>query len=217
MASKNTQDRKSYGQLCPMATALDVIGDRWTPLILRELLGGPARFNELQQGLPGIAKNLLTSRLRRLEADGIIRRTTSHATTLYALTDQGATIRPVLEQLAFWGAKLTRPTPAEHNRSVRAIAMALQAILTRSAQATASEPLVIELEIDGEPVDMVLGPRPTATARPSTEPNARVQVAASTMAAFFGGASVDAELFILTAGDRAARTALLRTLGLKVS
>ena len=66
MPPKTSQGRKSYLQFCPVARALDVVGDRWTLLMLRELLGGPARFNELQAGLPGIAKNLLTARLRQL-------------------------------------------------------------------------------------------------------------------------------------------------------
>ena len=65
--------------MCPLSTALDFVGDRWTILILRELLGGSARFQELRDGLPGIASNLLTERLRRLESDGIIRRVRAHS------------------------------------------------------------------------------------------------------------------------------------------
>ena len=72
--AEHTSDRKSYEQVCPMATALDFVGDRWTILILRELLGGPARFQDLKDGLPGIAPNLLVERLRRMEGDGIVRR-----------------------------------------------------------------------------------------------------------------------------------------------
>ena len=94
-------DRKSYNQVCPTATALDFIGDRWTILILRELLGGAARFYELRDGLPGIASNLLTERLRRLEADGLVRQIHRHNTVLYALTEQGAAVRPILEELGF--------------------------------------------------------------------------------------------------------------------
>ena len=85
-------DRKSYNQVCPVATALDFVGDRWTILILRELLGGSARFQELREGLPGIASNLLTERLRRLEADGLVRQIHAHNSVLYALTEQGAGI-----------------------------------------------------------------------------------------------------------------------------
>ena len=89
MTAASAQNRKCYGQFCPMATALDVIGDRWTILILRELLGGAARFQDLHAGLPGIAKNLLTQRLRRLESDGILERVRSQGVVLYTLTAQG--------------------------------------------------------------------------------------------------------------------------------
>jgi DNA-binding HxlR family transcriptional regulator len=174
--ANSAQDRKGYGQFCPMAKALDIIGDRWTILLLRELLGGAARFHELQQGLPGIAKNLLASRLRRLESDGIIRRVRSQNTSLYALTERGAAARGTLEALAFWGSKLAPVTPPQHPRSVRAIAMALQAILSRAGDALPDARLVVELEVDGEPMRIVLDARPTATVATSTDPDARIRV-----------------------------------------
>jgi DNA-binding HxlR family transcriptional regulator len=196
-----------------MATALDVVGDRWTLLILRELLGGPARFHELEDGLPGIAKNLLTSRLRRLEDDGIVRRVNSHTAVLYALTDQGAAIRPMLEELGFWGARLQRVAPAEHDRSIRAIAMALQSVLVRAGDALPTDHYVIELEVDREHVEISLGSRPTVTARPSTDADARIRVPAATMSDLLLGQSFDEKRFEYVSGDRAARTALLRALG----
>lgn len=207
------QDRKCYGQVCPMATALDVIGDRWTLLILRELLGGPARFHELEDGLPGIAKNLLTSRLRRLESDGIVRRVNSHAAVLYAFTEQGAAIRPTLEELGFWGARLRRVGPVEHDRSIRAIAMALQSILVRAGDALPADRYVVELDVDDEHVEILLGPRPTVTARPSTDADARIRVPSATMSDFLLGRSFDKRRFVYVSGERAARTALLRALG----
>ncbi|MDH5616774.1 MAG: helix-turn-helix transcriptional regulator, partial [Acidimicrobiia bacterium] len=97
--TEESPDRKSYEQVCPMATALDFIGDRWTILILRELLGGPARFQELRDGLPGIATNLLTERLRRMETDGIARRVDVGGSSLYTLTEEGAGIRTAIEEL----------------------------------------------------------------------------------------------------------------------
>ena len=93
MDVQDARNRKCYGQFCPMATALDIIGDRWTLLLLRELLGGAARFQDLYEGLPSIAKNLLTDRLRRLESDGIVRRVRSHNAVLYALTERGTAAR----------------------------------------------------------------------------------------------------------------------------
>ena len=65
---------RSYGQYCPIAKGAELIGDRWTLLIIRELLFGPVRFNEFERGMPGISRSVLANRLRRLERDGIIER-----------------------------------------------------------------------------------------------------------------------------------------------
>jgi DNA-binding HxlR family transcriptional regulator len=100
---------RSYGQFCSVARALDVIGDRWTLLIVRELLEqGPCRYTDLQNGLPGIATNLLSERLRQLEAAGIVERRNEPApiaTTLFSLTEDGRELRPVLHALGIWGAR----------------------------------------------------------------------------------------------------------------
>jgi DNA-binding HxlR family transcriptional regulator len=98
---------KTYGQFCSVAKALDVIGDRWTLLILRELLlQGPCRYTDLAHGLPGIASNLLADRLRMLEEQGLIERETAPppiAATLFHLTDRGRATEPVVAALARWG------------------------------------------------------------------------------------------------------------------
>ena len=213
MAPRRVPYRNSYVQLCPMATALDVIGDRWTILILRELLGGAARFHELQEGLPGIAKNLLTDRLRRLESDGIIRRVRSHNAVLYALTERGAAARTAVEELGFWGATLEPVVPAQHPRSIRAIAMALQAVLARAGDALPDVRHVIELQIDDEHLQIVLDARPSASAGPSTDADARIRVPRSTMSDFLLGRSFDKKRFVHITGSKAARTALIRALG----
>ena len=213
MAPRRVQDRKCYGQLCPMATALDVIGDRWTILILRELLGGAARFHELQEGLPGIAKNLLTDRLRRLESDGIVRRVRSHNTPLYALTERGAAVRTAVEELGFWGATLEPVVPPQYPRSIRAIAMALQAVLARAGDALPDARHVIELEVDGEHIQIVLDAHPSASAGPSTDADARIRVPRSTMSDFLLGRSFDKKRFVHISGSKVARTALIRALG----
>jgi DNA-binding HxlR family transcriptional regulator len=192
-----------------MATALDIIGDRWTILILRELLGGAARFHELQEGLPGIPKNLLTDRLRRLESDGIVRRVRSHNAVRYALTERGAAARAAVEELGFWGATLEPVVPPQHPRSIRAIAMALQAVLARAH--------VIELEIDGEHIQIVLDARPSATAGPSTDADARIRVPRPTMSDFLLGRSFDKKRFAHISGNKAARTDLIRALGTMTS
>src|ERR1700735_4064427 len=98
---------RSYGQYCSIAKALDVVGDRWTLLIIRELLiRGACRYTDLKDGLPGIATNLLADRLRELESAGLIRREEAPppvATTLFHLTDVGASLLPVIEAIARWG------------------------------------------------------------------------------------------------------------------
>jgi DNA-binding HxlR family transcriptional regulator len=214
MAPKTTENRKCYGQFCPMATALDIIGDRWTILILRELLGGAARFNELQEGLPGIAKNLLAERLRRLERDGVVRRVRSHNAVRYALTERGAAARAAVEELAFWGATFEPIAPPQHPRSIRAIAMALQALLARAGDALPHARHVVELDIDGEHIQIVLDARPTATAGSSTDADARIRLARSTMSDFLRGGSIDEKSFVLASGSEDARAALFRALGL---
>jgi DNA-binding HxlR family transcriptional regulator len=101
---------KTYGQLCALAKALDVIGDRWSLLIVRELmLAGPCRYTDLLNGLPGIATNLLADRLRQLEQAGIVRRENAPppvAATLFSLTVRGEELRPVIRELGHWGAPL---------------------------------------------------------------------------------------------------------------
>src|ERR1700761_5615485 len=98
---------RSYGQYCSIAKALDVVGDRWTLLIIRELLiRGACRYTDLKDGLPGIATNLLADRLAELEAGGLIRREEAPppvATALFHLTDTGASLLPVIGAIARWG------------------------------------------------------------------------------------------------------------------
>jgi DNA-binding HxlR family transcriptional regulator len=100
---------RSYSQYCPVAKALDVVGDRWTLLIVRELLiQGGCRYTDLVTGLPGIATNLLVERLRELEATGIVRREATPppvATTLYHLTGTGRELGSVLRALGRWGTR----------------------------------------------------------------------------------------------------------------
>src|ERR671934_3026448 len=101
---------RSYGQYCSLAKTLDVVGDRWTLLIVRELLlRGASRYTDLRNGLPGIATNLLAERLRELERAGIVAREKAPppiATTLFRLTPRGEQLRPVLEGLTRWGIPL---------------------------------------------------------------------------------------------------------------
>jgi DNA-binding HxlR family transcriptional regulator len=101
---------RSYGQYCSIARALDLVGDRWTLLIVRELLlRGSCRFTDLKAGLPGIATNLLSTRLKELEGAGLVGREDAPppiATVLYTLTENGLALEPVLKALGLWGLRL---------------------------------------------------------------------------------------------------------------
>ena len=98
---------KTYGQFCAVARSLDLVGDRWVLLIVRELLSqGPCRFTDLRDGLPGIATNLLASRLKDMEENGLIARVDAPppvATGLYQLTERGQQLQPVITALVEWG------------------------------------------------------------------------------------------------------------------
>jgi DNA-binding HxlR family transcriptional regulator len=99
---------KRYNQSCPVAKTLEVIGDRWTLLVVRDLLRGPQRFQDLLGSLPGIAPNILSARLKLMEEHGLIRRAlySDHPPRAqYALTDRGRELGMVVGALAAWGGR----------------------------------------------------------------------------------------------------------------
>lgn len=99
--------KRGYGQFCGLARAAEVLGQRWTLLILRDLMLGPRRYSELAEGLPGIPSNLLATRLKELERDGLVSREARSGTDrsiVYAVTTRGAELEPALDALATWGA-----------------------------------------------------------------------------------------------------------------
>ncbi|WP_433259935.1 winged helix-turn-helix transcriptional regulator [Actinosynnema sp. CS-041913] len=100
--------RRRYGDGCGIAQALDVVGERWALLIVRDLVLGPKRFTDLKAGLPGAGPNILTSRLRDLEAAGVVRRRTlppPAGSKVYELTEWGAQLDPILSRLGAWGIR----------------------------------------------------------------------------------------------------------------
>src|SRR5919202_4903626 len=99
----------SYRQYCAVARGLDLVGERWTLLIVRDLLTGPKRYTDLLAGLPGIGTNLLATRLRELEQHGLVARRVlppPAGSTVYELTDVGQTLEPVVLALGRWGRRL---------------------------------------------------------------------------------------------------------------
>jgi DNA-binding HxlR family transcriptional regulator len=105
---------RSYCDVCAIARALDVVGERWALLVVRELLLGPQRFSDLRQGLPGASSNMVTDRVRELESHGVLRRRTlppPAASSVYELTERGRELEPVLDALGAWGR--SEPPPAD--------------------------------------------------------------------------------------------------------
>jgi DNA-binding HxlR family transcriptional regulator len=145
---------RSYRQYCALAKALDVIGDRWTLLIVRELLvRGPCRYTDLRSGLPGIATNLLVDRLRELEQAGIVRREAAPppiATDLFQLTDRGKELEPVVHQLGRWGGPLL--SKRARNDVFRSHWLALPIKLHLSDRTPDRPPITIELRTGEEPM-----------------------------------------------------------------
>ncbi|MGH9151733.1 MAG: winged helix-turn-helix transcriptional regulator, partial [Acidimicrobiales bacterium] len=128
---------KTYGQYCGLAKALDRVGDRWSLLIVRELLLGPARFSDLRDALPGIATNLLTERLRALEGDGIVRRAPLGRpvrAVVYELTEVGHGLDDAVSALVRWGGRwmTAGPAPGEAFQP-RWLVVALRSLLAGDA------------------------------------------------------------------------------------
>jgi DNA-binding HxlR family transcriptional regulator len=131
-----TMTARSYEQFCGIARALDLVGERWALLVVRDLVLGPKRFTDLRRGLPGIGTNVLAARLKELERAGVVQRRTlapPAASTVYELTDYGRELEGPLLALGRWGARsLTARDPAHTLRS-EWLAVALKAFFRPEA------------------------------------------------------------------------------------
>ncbi len=175
---------RRYRLLCPIARALDRVGDRWTLLILRDLHAGPARFNELQKGLTGIATNLLSSRLEVLITDGLIERVEAeHGVTLYRLTDLGGQTGDLLFELARFGGQFSPDEDRQRPGNLRTVAITLTQACRRVLKPGAE--VRARLLIDEEPFHLIAaagavtvlagpGPEPDVTMTTSYEPMVEV-------------------------------------------
>ncbi|MBS1878601.1 MAG: transcriptional regulator [Actinobacteria bacterium] len=150
---------RSYAEYCAIAKSLDVVGDRWTLLIVRELaLRGACRYTDLRNGLPGIASNLLAERLRDLEGAGVVVREEAPppvATTLFRLTPRGEELRPVLDDLMRWGLPLMADQAPDDAIRSHWLAAALELMLT-DLQPDES-PVTVELRTGDQPIAIELG------------------------------------------------------------
>jgi DNA-binding HxlR family transcriptional regulator len=159
---------KKYGQYCPVAHALECVGERWSLLIVRDLLRGPKRYTDLAEGLPGIGTNILAGRLRDLEAAGLVEKRKlppPAAVTVYELTDYGRDLEEAIQALARWGARTLGPPQSEDEVrpgwSVDAIRTIFDPHAAQGLDATyelrIGEELTAVRIVDGELVDVRLG------------------------------------------------------------
>jgi DNA-binding HxlR family transcriptional regulator len=140
---------RSYGQYCALAKALDVVGDRWTMLIARELLFRPCRYSDLQAGLPGIPTNLLVDRLRQLEKDNVVARDEQGH---YTLTSWGEQLAEPLQALARWGSPLM--DEMEETETFRSEWLGFPVAIIFGGTKPDRPPLVVEIRADDSPVTM---------------------------------------------------------------
>jgi len=152
---------RCYDQYCPIAHALGTVGERWTLLVVRDLLSGPKRYTDLVESLPGIGTNILAARLKELEASGLVEKRKlppPAASTVYELTAYGHDLRPVLHELARWGARSLGPPPLdklEDGWLVGALDIALSSLAVpgRIAFRVGAEQASL---VDGLPFDVIV-------------------------------------------------------------
>lgn len=205
--------KRSYGDSCGIARALDAVGERWALLVVRELLLGPKRFTDLRAGLPRIGPDMLAARLRELEGVGVVaqrRLAPPAARTVYELTESGRELEPVLQALGRWGSR--RPLhPEPPPLSPDAAVVAMQ---TMFEPAPVARPSVITLRLDGHEFSLrVDADQLVAAAAPGTDPGATVETDPGTLSAvLWHGLDVDqaiAEGRLAIAGDQLAARSLL--------
>jgi DNA-binding HxlR family transcriptional regulator/putative sterol carrier protein len=211
--------RRTYDQYCAVARALDVVGERWTLLLVRELLTGPKRFKDLLDGLSGIGTTLLTARLKDLEGHGILRRTTlppPAGSKVYELTDLGRSLEPVVMALSRWGLKLLdAPRREEVSRPGWAM-VALQSSLELEAVRGRKE--TYEFRVDGELFHVqVDGDEPVLRQGPAADPDLTISGDTETLLGVAAGRLTLAEAVeagaIATEGDRGPLARCLAMLG----
>jgi DNA-binding HxlR family transcriptional regulator len=145
---------RGYGQYCGLARSLEVVGDRWNLLIVRQLLIGPARYRDLVGGLPGIATNLLADRLRDLERYGVVERLLADEGSVveYALTPWGAELREPIESLIRWSTPLMVRGPEGDSFRIEWLALAVPALLDARVKVRSSA--TIGLDTGDSPVQL---------------------------------------------------------------
>ncbi|GAA4180029.1 winged helix-turn-helix transcriptional regulator [Streptosporangium oxazolinicum] len=205
---------RSYGDACGIARALDVVGERWALLVVRELLLGPGRFSDLRRALPGASSNLVADRLRELEGRGVLRRRKLAApagSRVYELTDRGRELEPIVLALGGWGIRVPLP-PEPTTLSATSVLLFLRASARPDPAAPAT---TYRLELDDRvwtvrsasgQIDIQPGEPAAAAASLRTDPRTLNTLLGdpATLDAFVSDGSV------VTTGDPVALRRLLR-------
>lgn len=209
-STTSTKPERTYGQYCPLAAGLDLVGDRWTLLICRELVIGDQRFTDLRNALSGIAPNLLSDRLRALQAAGLVTSVElppPAARTVYRLTDEGLKIRPVLRALARFGIDHLEGEPPESFDARRA-ANSLLSAWRRGGGADQH----VRLDLGHDAVDLWVSAHDTRIAAPQGEPDLVVHTTGAALVAARQGGPLEASF----TGTAAARRRFLETFRLEL-
>ncbi len=192
---------RTYGQYCGLARAAEVLGERWSLLILRDLLVEPKRFTDLQRGLPGIPSNVLTARLKDLEQAGVVARRVlprPSGSVVYELTANGRELEPSIIEMGRWGAKTLGDPRAEEVVTPDSLVMALRTTFRaqNAADVRASYELrvgdvVVHARVQGGTVEAAAGPLPGADLTIEAGPGIRALMAGEmTPAQALNGGSV---------------------------
>ena len=180
--------KRSYGEACRFAHALDLVGERWALLIVRELLLGPKRFTDLRKGLPSASPSILAERLRELEGAGAIRRRQLDppaSSWVYELTDWGMGLEPIVTRLGAWGARAPEP-PRTQTIGADSIVLALRSLFDPEAAEGLSASY--ELRLDGRRFRVDVGAGEIELGRGAVvEPAAAIEGDPGTLAAVISG------------------------------
>ena len=200
---------RTYEDPCGLARALNLVGERWSLLIVRELLLGPKRFTDLRRGLPAASQSVLTQRLGELEQAGVLHRREMGPPVsgrVYELTDWGRDLEPALLALSAWGSRAPVP-PAGPELSVDALALALRTTFDGAG----ADDVVCEFRLDGDVLTAVVsGERMKVTRGPAARSAAVVEASAAGLRSVIFGKRSWADAGLTVRGDRVAVTRLLR-------
>ena len=208
---------RTYGDRCGVARALDVMGERWALLVVRELLLGPKRFTDLRQGLPHVGPDVLSQRLRELAAAGVLRRDRlppPAASQVYELTERGRELEPVILALGRWGS--AEPAAADGAFGPDSAMLALKTMFDPGAAGSLDATYELRLgnqrfraRVRDGRLDILRGTAEDADATIETDPGTLAEVV-------WRGADLDASAVTIT-GDRRAVTRFLRLFSLEES